>query len=312
MSAQTGWLHPTSPVGSTRLYMVGAFAGAIVLLGSSAVAGWPISPGPAEQDPASVVASASPGTCLTWTRPDAANLAAVDCARPHLFEITGSADISAQFPAGSPFPSEQAWQHAAQTSCTTSVTGYLGKLDPNGKYAVGALKPTNAQWTSGDRTLRCGVQRSTPSGQLIPTTGSAKGADQSDTYPTGTCLALVKKAAGGPVPCGSQHSFEIVGTVSLRGSFPDGYPPVGQQQTELGKLCQPAAAAYTGHANLNQYQLSVTWDTISQASWNAGSYSVNCKIGALLPDNSGLGPVINSVKDIGRGAPPASGTTSGH
>src|SRR6185437_2505453 len=98
MSAQTGWLHPTSPAGSTRLYMVGAFVGAIVLLGLSAVAGWPISPGPADQDPASVVASASPGTCLTWTRPDAANLAAVDCARPHLFEITGSADISAQFP----------------------------------------------------------------------------------------------------------------------------------------------------------------------------------------------------------------------
>lgn len=305
MSAQTGPQGPASPVGGTRWYMVGAFVGGVVLLASSAVAGWPVSGGSTPADPAAVVAAASPGTCLTWTRPDAANVAAVACARPHLFEVTGSADIAAQFPSGAPFPGDQAWQHAAQSSCTTSVTGYLGRLDPNGRYSVGALKPTAAQWTSGDRTLRCGVQRSTTSGQLVPTTGTAKGADQSNTYPTGTCLALVRKAAGGPVPCGKQHSFEIVGTVSLRGSFPDGYPPVDRQQTELGKLCQPVAANYTADADLDQYQLSVTWDTIQQASWNAGSYQVNCKIGALLPDGSGLGPVINSVRDIGKGAPPA-------
>ncbi|HEX5121287.1 MAG TPA: septum formation family protein [Pseudonocardiaceae bacterium] len=305
MSAQAGWLHPQSAAGSTRLYMVGAFVGAIVLLGSSAVAGWPISGGHSAPDPAAVVASASPGTCLTWTRPDAANLSAVACGQPHLFEVTGSADISARYPPGAPFPNEQAWQKAAQTSCATGATNYLGKLDPNGRYTVGALKPTAAQWASGDRTLRCGLQRSTPSGQLLPTTGSARGADQSNVYPTGTCLALVHKAAGGPVPCGSQHSYEIVGTVGLRGQFPDGYPPVGQQQTALGKLCQPIVEAYTGNANLNQYQLSVTWDTIPAQSWAAGSYQVNCKIGALLPDGSGLGPVINSVKGIGKGAAPS-------
>jgi Septum formation len=302
MSVKAGRLHPASPAGSTRLYMVGAFVGAVVLLGLSVVAGWPIAPGRAAEDPAAVVASASPGTCLTWTRPDAANLAAVDCGQPHLFEVTGSADIAGRYPPGSPFPDEQAWQKAAQTSCTTGATNYLGKLDPAGKYTVGALKPTSAQWTSGDRTLRCGLQRSTPSGALLSTTGSARGADQSDVYPAGTCLALVKKAAGGPVKCGIQHAYEIVGTVSLRGQFPDGYPPVGQQQTALGKLCQPIVAAYTGGADLNQYQLSVTWDTITQQSWDAGSYQVNCKVGVLLPDGSGLGPVINSIKGIGHGA----------
>jgi hypothetical protein len=302
MSAQAGWLHPQSAAGSTRLYMVGAFVGAVVLLGVSAVVGWPIAGSHSAPDPAQVVASASPGTCLTWTRPDAANLSSVACAQPHLFEVTGSADISARYPAGAPFPDEQAWQQAAQGSCTGSATAYLGKLDPDGRYTVGALKPTAAQWTSGDRTLRCGVQRSTPSGQLLPTTGTARGADQSDVYPAGTCLALVHKAAGGPVPCAKEHAYEIVGTVSLRGQFPDGYPPVGQQQTALGKLCQPIVESYTAGANLDQYQLSVTWDTITAPSWAAGSYQVNCKIGALLPDGSGLGPVINSVKGIGKGA----------
>ncbi|HVV23251.1 MAG TPA: septum formation family protein [Pseudonocardiaceae bacterium] len=314
MVAKAGWLHPTSPAGSTRLYMVGAFAGAVVLLALSVVAGWPVLPGRAATppDPATVVANATAGTCLTWSKPDASNLSAVDCARPHLFEVTGAADISGQYPAGAPFPTAQAWQKAAQTSCTTSVTDYLGKLDPNGRFTVGALKPTTSQWASGDRSLRCGVQRSTPSGQLMPTTGSARGADQSNVYPTGTCLALVKKAAGGPVPCGSQHAYEIVGTVSLHGKFPDGYPAVADQQHALGTLCQPVASAYTGNANLSQYQLSVTWDTISQQSWAAGSYQVNCKIGSLLPDGSGLGPVINSVKGIGTGQqPPATSKPGG-
>jgi hypothetical protein len=293
--------------------MVGAFVGAVVLLALSAVAGWPVLPRHTPgNDPAAVVASATPGTCLTWTRPDAANLTAVVCTQPHLFEVTGSANIAGQYPSGAPFPNEQAWQQAALSNCTTSATGYLGgKLDPNGKYTVGALKPTSAQWTSGDRTLRCGLQRSTPSSQLLPTTGSAHGADQSNVYPTGTCLALVHKAAGGPVPCGSQHAYEIVGAVDLHGQFPNGYPPVAQQQTALGKPCQQVAAAYTDNANLSQYQLSVTWDTISQQSWDAGSYQVNCKIGALLPDNSGLGPVINSIRGIGRGGAPVTTSSPG-
>jgi putative regulator of septum formation len=306
MSGNTaGWLHPTSPVGSTRLYMVGAFVGALVLLAFSAVAGWPITMSRAAQDPATLAANAAPGTCLTWTRSDAGDLTMVDCGQPHLFEVTGAADISAQYPVGAPFPDETAWQKAADAGCTAGATSYLGKLDPMGRYLVGALKPTSAQWNSGDRSLRCGLQRSTPSGQLVPTTGTARGADQSNVYPAGTCLALVRKAAGGPVKCGDTHSYEIVGTVSLRGQFPDGYPPVGQQQTALGKLCQPLVASYTANANLGQYQLSATWDTISEASWAAGSYQVNCKIGALLPDGSGLGPVTNSVKGIGRGTTPA-------
>jgi hypothetical protein len=310
MSGDAGWLHPTTPAGSTRLYMVGAFVGAVLLLLLSAVAGWPIAPGRAAQDPATLAASAAAGTCLTWTRTDAGDLAAVSCGGPHLFEVTGSTDISAQYPDGAPFPDVAAWQKAAQSGCTPSAMDYLGKLDPAGRYVVGALKPTTGQWNSGDRTLRCGLQRSTPAGQLLPTTGSARGADQSNVYPAGTCLALVNKAAGGPVKCGAQHSYEIVGIVDLHGQFPDGYPPVGQQQTVLGRLCQPIVASYTGNADLGTYQLSATWDTIAAQSWAAGSYQVNCKIGALLPDGSGLGPVINSVKGIGRGAGAAAPTTS--
>lgn len=308
MSGTAAWLRPSTPAGSTRLYMVGAVAGAVALLAFGLFGGWPgAANGATATDAATVAATAAVGTCLTWTRPDAGDLHAVDCGQPHLFEVTGTADVSARYPAGAPFPDVAAWQQATQGGCAPSVTGYLGTLDPFGKYVVGALKPTGAQWSGGDRALRCGVQRSTPSGQLLPTTGSARGADQSAVFPTGTCLALVRNAAGGPVPCGDQHAYEIVGTVDLTGLFPNGYPATDQQQTALGKLCKPVVADYTGGANLSTYQLTATWDTIRQESWAAGSHKVNCEIGAMLPDGSGLGPVTNSVKGIGRTAPPATG-----
>jgi hypothetical protein len=46
--------------------------------------------------------------------------------------------------------------------------------------------------------------------------------------------------------------------------------------------------------------LTISWDTLQEASWAAGSRLVNCKVGALLPDGSGLAPVTGSV----RAAPP--------
>jgi hypothetical protein len=295
-------LRRTGPGGgSTRLYLAGAFAGALVLLGSSVFAGWPkIGANPA--DPATIAASAAVGTCVTWANANATDLRAVDCAQPHLFEVTGAADISGQYPNGAALPDTVTWQRVAQSGCASSATAYLGKLDPNGRYMVAALRPTQSQWDDGDRSLRCGLQGSTPLGQPMSTTGGAKGQDQSGVYSVGTCLALNGKAPGGPASCGTAHSYEIVGIVSLDGKFPGGsYPSSDQQQSVLGQLCEQAASSYTRNLNLDQYKLTVTWNTIKQQSWAAGSYRTNCEIGKPLPDGSGLGQVVNSVKGVGPG-----------
>ena len=293
-------LRTTRPGGSTRQYLAGAFAGALIVLGSSVFAGWP-SVGSNPNDPATIAANAAVGACVTWTKPDATDLRMVDCAQPHIFEVTGAADISGSYPSGAALPDAVTWQRVAQSSCASSATAYLGKLDPNGRYMVGALRPTEAQWNDDDRSLRCGLQSSNPLGQPMSTTGSAKGQDQSGGYPVGTCLALVNKAPGGPVPCGTAHSYEIVGIVSLQSKFPDGYPSADQQQTALGQLCEAAANTYTNGLNLGQYHLTVTWNTIKQESWAAGSYRTNCEIGKPLTDGSGLDQVINSVKGVGPG-----------
>jgi hypothetical protein len=305
---------PTSPEGSTRLYMAGAFVGAVILLACSVVAGWPINPTVLRSsDPATIAANAAVGTCLTWTTATATDLREVDCATPHLFEVTGTADISGSYPSGAPFPDQVTWQRVTQSSCTASATSYLGKLDPNGRYMVGALKPTSDQWNNQDRSLRCGLQGSTPFGQPLTTTGSAKGQDQSSVYPVGTCLALNGKAPGGPVSCNLEHSYEIVGIVDLQSTFPNGYPANDQQQNALGQKCEPVANAYTAGLNLGQYKLTVTWNSIKQESWDAGSYRTNCEIGKPLSDGSGLGPIVNSVKGVGGGSssPATSGNSGG-
>jgi hypothetical protein len=293
-------LRTSRPGGSTKQYLAGAFAGALILLGCSVFAGWP-QVGADLDDPATIAASAAVGTCVTWTNANATDLREVDCAQPHLFEVTGAADISGQYPASAPLPDAVTWQRVTQSSCAASATAYLGKLDPNGRYMVGALRPTEAQWNDGDRSLRCGLQGSTPLGQPMSTTGTAKGADQSGVYPVGTCLALNGKAPGGPITCGTSHAYEIVGVVSLKDKFPTGYPSTDQQQTALGPLCEAAANTYTKNQDLGTYHLTLTWNTIKQESWAAGSYQTNCEIGKPLPDGSGLGPVINSVKGIGPG-----------
>lgn len=294
-------LRRTGPGGgSTRLYLAGAFVGALILLGCSVFAGWP-SIGANPDDPATIAANAAVGSCVTWTKPDATDLREVDCAQPHLFEVTGTADISGSYPSGASLPDAVTWQRVAQSSCAASATSYLGKLDPNGRYMIGALRPTLSQWNDDDRSLRCGLQGSTPLGQPMPTTGTAKGQDQSGGYPVGTCLALVNKAPGGPVSCGQAHSYEIVGVVDLQGVFPNGYPSNDQQQSALGQRCEAVVKTYTNGLDLDKYGLTVTWNTIKQPSWAAGSYKTDCEVGKPLPDGSGLDQVVNSVKGVGPG-----------
>ncbi|HEX3786869.1 MAG TPA: septum formation family protein [Pseudonocardiaceae bacterium] len=290
--------------------MAGAAAGAVLVLVLSVAMGWTTAPGAGVPDPAQVAASAAVGSCLTWTQPNEQDLAQVDCAQPHLFEVTGSADVSGAFPGGAAFPTGSAWQQITQQDCTTSATSYLGTIDPNGKYVVGALKPTAQLWASGSRTLRCGLQGSDQAGGLMRTTGPAKGQDQSDVYQPGVCLALVNKGPGGPVGCNTEHSYEIVGIADLGSKFPSGYPSVDDQQTALATMCEPIAAAYTANLDLAKYQLTLTWDTIKQQSWAAGSHKVNCEIGSRLSDGSGLGPVANSVAGAGGGAAGSAAATT--
>lgn len=281
--------------------MAGAFVGALAVLSMSMLFSWPVSVKGAADTAAEEAAAAfdSPsGTCLDWPNDAPQNMRRVPCTDRHTFEVTSNVEIGSQYPKSAPPPNEQGWQQIVTEQCTKVGTTYLGgTLDPYGKYTVGALKPTAQQWREGDRKLRCGLQRVTPSGKrLLSTTGTAAKQDQSNVHDPGTCFALVnKKEVGDPVDCSKEHSYEVVGSVDLTAAFPGDYPPEDQQLQKTVDLCPPVAAKYTGNKDLAALTLSLYSDTLKAESWAAGSHKVDCKVGALEQDGS-LRPVRGSVQ----------------
>ncbi|GAA4981092.1 septum formation family protein [Pseudonocardia tropica] len=234
------------------------------------------------------------GTCLNWTRSDATDTAAVDCARPHLFEQAGRVALADQ-PA---FPADETWQKLVAERCTPVVTTYLnGKFDPDGKFRVGALKPSQQRWDGGDKGMRCGLQMASRSGEMSPITGKVAAQDQSAVQPVGTCLAIDGRTVGDPTDCAGPHAVEAVGLVDLGSEFTGDWPTVEDQDTFLQPACTTAANTFAGNDTvIGAKGLTVYWGNLSEESWKAGSRKVNCNIGTLLPDNSGFASITGSVK----------------
>ncbi|MCY7343281.1 MAG: septum formation family protein [Pseudonocardia sp.] len=253
---------------------------------------------------------ATPGTCLNWTRADAADAAVVSCAQPHLFEQAGTVALADQ----TLQPDDRQFRLLVNERCSPVVLTYLdGRYDPDGRYRVGALKPSPAKWDQGDRELRCGLQSASRSGALYPNTGRAADSDQSAVQEAGVCLAIDGPTFGDPVDCAGPHAVEAVGIVDLTEKFPDAYPVVGDQDAFLQPECARIADEYAGGSEvIAEKKLTVYWDNLTEESWDAGSRRVNCNLGALLPDRLGFAPVTGSVRGevvVGQApAPPATNT----
>lgn len=251
----------------------------------------------------------TPGTCLNWTRPDAADTAVVPCAEPHLFEQAGSVAVADQ----AVFPDDNTWRRLVGERCEPLVVEYLdGKLDPDGRFRVGALKPSAAKWEAGDRELRCGLQSASRSGALYPITGKVAEQDQASVFEAGTCLGIDGRTIGDPVDCAGVHAVESVGIIDLSQKFPDGFPAVEDQDEFLQPECTRIANEYAGSPEaIGEKGLTVYWDNLTEESWNAGTRRVNCNLAALLPDRSGFAPVTGSVRGpVTVGAEPAPPATS--
>ncbi|GEL16464.1 septum formation family protein [Pseudonocardia asaccharolytica] len=253
---------------------------------------------------------ATPGTCLNWSRADAADTTVVDCAQPHLFEQAGSVQLVDL----TTLPDTGGWRQLVNERCTPVVLTYLdGKFDPDGRFRVGALKPAPSKWAEGDRGLRCGLQSASRSGALYPITGKVAEQDQSAVYEPGTCLAIDGRTIGDPVSCAGPHAVETVGVIDLSEKFPDAFPAVADQDAFLQPACTRIAGQYAGGPDvISEKKLTVYWDNLTEESWNAGTRRVNCNLAALLPDRSGFAPVTGPVKgDVTVGeepAPPATNT----
>lgn len=297
----------------TRLVMAGVFLGAILALSLSVAFSWGgdvTGGGKVEESPEAKAAfTAPPGSCVTWTAPDVSDIHVVPCAQPHLYEVTGVVNIGDKYPPQAPAPTVEQWRDIALERCSEGVSAYLGgQLDPFGKFTVSALRPGNDEWADGNREMRCVLQWAAPGGKLEPITGKAADQSQAAVWEPGTCLALVGKTVGNPIDCAQPHSYEIVATLDLKTKFPDGYPSQNDQKTWLDTECNKAVQDYAGQIDLAAQKLILGWDVREQESWDAGSTLVNCKVGAKLPDESGLAPVTGSIRKAeAPAAPPSTG-----
>jgi hypothetical protein len=308
------------PSRSVRLIAAGAVLGALAALATAAVPTRPgtlltvVAPNPVTT-PSTQPLRAPVHTCLTWQQPDAADARQVNCAQPHLFEVTGTLDLL-DFDAQAAFPDPERWQQLVAERCTQRTTQALAdRFDPFGRFTVGAIKPSGAGWLHGDRTLRCGVQTAGRTGMLFATTGSVLQQDQSDVHPPGVCLGNDGKTVGDPVDCAAPHAVELVGVVDLKGSFPDGYPDEAAQDRVLNTECTRLAKDFAGGPTVAANKgLTLFWETLRAESWQAGSTQVDCRLGAFLPDRSGFAPVTGSVKGpvkVGQQPAPAAPRTIG-
>ncbi len=237
------------------------------------------------------------GSCLIWDKGTGENMRRIACEQEHLFEVTEILDISKDFPPDAAAPGAEYWRKIATDRCTEGAADYLGEpLDPHGKLQVSALKPSDADWAAGNRELRCGLWWAAPGGELQETSGPAALADQSLIWPAGTCLALAGKTVGDPIGCAQPHAYEMIAVVDLSDEFGKKYPSQKRQHAWLDERCSDLADKYTGKLDLAKKKLILTWDTRTKESWQAGSFKVNCKVGAKLPDGSGLAPVTGSIE----------------
>lgn len=240
--------------------------------------------------------SSAPGVCANWTEADAADAVAVDCAQPHLLEQTGQATLPDQ----SAPPDDPQWRDLVAAYCPGIATVYLaGPLDPRGRYRAGGLRPTTAQWEAGYRTLRCGLELNSRSGALYPSIGTARERGQSAVEQPGTCLGINDRLITDPVPCADVHAVEVVGVVDLAQRFTGAFPSTADQDSYLRPTCGKVAGDYAAKQIAQAVKLTLYWDNLTEASWNAGSRKVNCALAQLLPDRSGFAPVTGSVRGGG-------------
>jgi Septum formation len=257
---------------------------------------------------------ATPGTCLAWRRDDATDAAIVDCAGPHLFEQAGAVTLT-QYGPDAPLPDNQSFRQLVNEQCTGLVTSYLhGRYDPDGAFRAGALKPSATAWFSGNRSMRCGLQRFSRSGALYSIKGKVAELDQSNIRAAGLCLGIDGKFIGDPVSCSRPHAVQSVGSIDLSSKFSK-YPQVSDQDNYLQPQCTKLASSYAGGQQaLAGKNLSVIWDNLSQDSWNAGTRKVPCNLAAQLPDHSGFAPITGDAKGkvtVGDlAAPPAPQTSA--
>lgn len=259
--------------------------------------------------------TADVGACLTWDIAEdgeVSNFEQTDCDNEHRFEIAAREDLAtypaAEFGTEAPAPDLTRQAQLREELCQTATLRYLdGRFDPLGRFSIAPILPPAEAWANGDRTMLCGLQATNGAGNPVLTTGHVAEQDQARVAQPGECVYFDNARAPHIVDCAEDHHLETTSIVDLRETFPEGPPSVAEQDDHLSEVCVAAAIDYLGDDEAF-YQSTVQpyWSTISAASWNGGSHSVNCSLMHAHPEG-GFSLLNGSVTEefTINGEPPA-------
>ncbi|MBB5913694.1 hypothetical protein BJY24_002561 [Nocardia transvalensis] len=260
--------------------------------------GSPAPPGRA----AGAFGSARSGDCLSWTNAKTLDLNKVNCSDKHLFEVTADIDLSRypgrEFGPGSRFPDSLRFAELRDEHCGPAAAAYLGgRLDPRGRFVVGMINPGEPGWRNGDRTIRCGLQTVSATGNASQqSTGRVRDSDQSRTFESGTCIGISQSLpTNEPTDCAKPHAYEVMSVVDLGAHFTGGPPDNGDQDKFMQEECSHASDDYMGGQDaLINKTLTIFWDNLDTRSWLVGSHKLNCLVGKGSQD--GFSTIVGSAK----------------
>lgn len=229
-----------------------------------------------------VFGNANTGTCLGWPPDEPDKPSFVQCSSDHTFEVI------------KPVPMNNFGE-----PCQLAARQYLGnRYDPSSRFTISVIWPGDAVGTpASERNLLCGLQLLGPGGRAIPFQGKIADLDQSRVWPPGTCIGILEathRSSDVPADCSSPHALEVVGSANLGERFPGGFPPEPEQLEFLADVCTRTADAYLAPATLQSVGMTVHYDTVSPASWAAGSRQVSCSIGT--PADGGWAAKVGSTR----------------
>ena len=247
------------------------------------------------------------GDCLDWPAGNPGDPKKVNCDLRHRFEVAGPLDTTllpgSEFGESATWPGEQRFAQIRDEQCAVIVDRYLvGKRDPNGRFSVSMMFPSQVQWDKGARALRCGLQQTGPDNKPAQFSGKVANQDQSFKWAPGTCVGI--DAARKPtteVNCAEKHSFQTTGTVDLAVKFGDRlsnrpWPSKEEQNNFLASVCPGQAERFMGgKAKLEATTLNTQWSVILEPSWLAGSRTAVCYLG--LPDRGGFATLVGDARE---------------
>jgi hypothetical protein len=236
------------------------------------------------------------GNCVTFDQragEDTRATHVVNCAKPHLMEMTNRHELQGYF---DHFPSDAEWDLIDARDCGPGAVKLIGApLDPDGRYYATAIQPSKESWATGDREMWCGVgehsfTRPPRPSMIMPFTGKVEGTSQDFVSPVGSCWAGSSYA----VPCAQSHKWEVTGYADVTGKVGQlpGEDDDAAWQRLVGDACHAFARTYLGHEPTGDQ--SAGWVPIQPGSWAAGRRTVECTIARFFGDQTV--PIVGSLK----------------